>query len=709
MTIENSSKILLLLLLASVLLLTGGCDSIMPAPPIAKIVPHTLEEFDNARLDNYYWLNQREDPEVIDYLNAENAYTEAIAGTYADFKQSLFDEITGRIKQDDESVPYKFQGYWYVSRYEEGLEYEITARHEGTLDAPEQIMLNENELAEGHDYFAARGLRVSKDNRILVFAQDTVGRRLYTLRFKNLETGEYLSDEIQGVSGNHCWANDNKTVFYTRKDPVTLRSYQVFKHVLGADPADDELVYQEDDDTFGVYVFRTKSQKYVMIACDQTLSSEYRYLDADRPDGEFTVFLPRQREHEYSLQHYGDHFYIRTNHQAPNFRLMRTEIGRNALANWEDVIPHRDDVLFQDSEIFNNYLMVDERREGLNHLRVIPWNGDPEYEIPFAEPAYVARAGQNVDFDTDVLRYMYTSMTTPLTTYDFDMSTREQTMMKQDEVVGDFKSSDYETDRIMCESRDGTMVPVSLVWRIGTRDDGPAPLLLYAYGSYGYSQEAYFTSHRLSLLDRGFIFAIAHVRGGQEMGRQWYEDGKLLKKINTFTDFIDCGQALIDQGYTNSDKLYAMGGSAGGLLVGAVINMAPELFHGAVAQVPFVDVVTTMLDDSIPLTTGEYDEWGNPNVQEYYDYMLSYSPYDNVREQEYPSLLVTTGLHDSQVQYFEPAKWVAKLRAMKQGDSLLLLRTDMESGHGGASGRFKRYEETAFTYTFLLTLAEIYE
>ncbi len=615
----------------------------------------------------------------------------------------------GRIKKNDESVPYKLDGYYYYQRYVAEGEYPIYCRKKGSLESNEQIMLNVNELAEGEDYCAVRGARVSSGRDILGFATDTVGRRFYTLRFKNLATGEYLPDEIDNVTSNFAWAEDGKTLLYARQDPTTLRRYQVYLHVLGTDSSNDELVYQEDDETFSVHVFKTKSKKYIMIGSEQTVASEYRYLDAAKPDGEVRVFLPRQRDHEYDVDHLGDDFFIRTNWNAKNFRLMKTPVTATARKNWEDVIPAREDVLLESFELFRNYLVVEERKEGLIRLRVRPWSGATEHYLDFGEPTYLAYVSVNAELDSTTLRYGYTSMTTPQSTYDYDMGTGEKALLKQDEILGEFDSSNYATERQWATARDGTRVPISLVYRKGFEKNGTSSLLLYGYGSYGSSLDATFRSDRLSLLDRGFVYAIAHVRGGEELGRTWYEGGKLLQKKNTFTDFIDAASFLVAEKYANPERVFAMGGSAGGLLMGAVVNMHGDLFRGVVADVPFVDVITTMLDESIPLTTSEYDEWGNPNDREYYDYMLSYSPYDNVEAKDYPNLLVLTGLHDSQVQYWEPAKWVAKLRALKTDDNRLVLKTNMEAGHSGATGRFKRYEETALKYAFVLDLAGITE
>jgi len=678
-------------------------------PPVAKIIPKELEIHGDVRIDNYHWLRERENPEVIAYLKAENDYTAKVMAHTEALRNTLFEEIKGRIKQTDTSVPYKEDDYFYYTRYEESKEYPIYSRKKGSLDSPEEIMLDVNVMAEGYSFFSVRGLAVSFGQDLLAFATDTVSRRIYTLYFKNLTTGEIYSDEIPNVTGNVAWANDNKTLFYAKKDLTTLRSYQIYRHELGTDPAEDELVYQEDDDTFSCYVFKTKSKRFLMIVSSQTLSTEVRYLEADDPRGEFTVFLERKRGHEYDLDHYGEKFYIRTNDRAENFRLMETPITATGRENWKEVIPHREDVLLSSFELFRDHLVLQERKEGLIYLRIITWDGSGEHYIDFGEPAYLAYISTNPDANTQILRYGYTSMTTPNSIYDYDMVTREKVLLKQDEVLGDFDPNDYQTERLHATARDGVKVPVSIVYRKGIQNDGSSPLLLYGYGSYGSSTNATFSASLLSLLDRGFVYAIAHIRGGQEMGRQWYESGKLLKKKNTFTDFIDCAEYLIEEGYTNRDRLFAMGGSAGGLLMGAVLNMRPDLFKGIVTRVPWVDVVTTMLDPDVPLTTSEYDEWGDPNQKEYYDYMLSYSPYDQVQAKDYPHLLVTTGLHDSQVQYWEPAKWVAKLRALKTDQNRLVLKTNMEAGHGGASGRYQRYRETAFYYAFLLDLAGIRE
>lgn len=673
------------------------------SPPLAARKPKELTIHGDTRTDPYYWLNERENPEVIDYLTAENQYLDTIMSHTKGFQEKLYNEMIGRIQQTDMSVPYKENGYFYITRYEEGQEYPIYSRRKGNMEAPEEIMLDVNQLAKGFDYYAVGGRSVSPDNRLLVYGEDTLSRRIYTLRIKDLTTGELLPDIIPNTGGSATWAEDNKTLFYATKDS-TLREYRIWKHRVGTPPSADQLVYEEKDETFGAFVYKTKSKKFIVIGSSSTLSEEYRYVDASKPDDPFTVFQPRERGLEYSIEHFNDIWYIRTNLDAKNFRLMKTPLQSTAKSNWTEVIPNRNDVLLEGFDVFKDYLVLSERKAGITQLRVMPTQGDEHY-IEFGESAYVAYTSVNPEFDTEVLRLNYQSLTTPNTTFDYNMKTREKTLLKQQEVLGGFNASDYKSERIMVKVRDSVEVPVSIVYHKNTRLDGTSPCLLYGYGSYGASMDPNFSMSRLSLLNRGFVFAIAHIRGGEEMGRQWYEDGKLLNKKNTFYDFIDCGQYLVANKYSDPKKLYAMGGSAGGLLMGAVVNMAPELWAGVVAAVPFVDVVTTMLDESIPLTTGEFDEWGNPKDKTYYEYIKSYSPYDNVEAKAYPPLLVTTGLHDSQVQYWEPAKWVAKLRTMKTDHNPLLLHTNMDAGHGGASGRFKQFKEIAMEYAFLCDLA----
>jgi len=678
-----------------------------PKPPAAEVIPKELAAHGHPRIDNYYWLRERENPKVVAYLTAENEYLKASLKGTEPLQEKLYNEIVGRIKPTDMSVPFRDRGYVYYTRFEEGKEYALYCRQKDAPNAPEEILLNVNQMAEGHAYFQVSGLEVSPDNKMIAYGEDTVSRRLYTLRFKNLATGETLPDAIPNTLGPAAWAADNKTVFYTLKDTTTLRPYKIKKHVLGKSPAADKDVYTEADETYESYVAPSKSNKFLFIASESTLSTEYRVLDAANPDGAWKVVEPRERDLEYHIEHFRDKFYIHTNWQAKNFRLMETALDKTAKENWREVIPHRADVLLEGFELFTNYLVVQERKAGLPQLRAISWKDKTENSVDFGEAAYTAYIGNNPEFDTDWLRFQYSSLTTPNSTYDYHLGTREKKLLKRQEVLGGFDPTNYQAERLSAKAGDGVQVPISLVGRKGLMKNGENPLLLYGYGSYGYSTDPDFNSAVLSLLDRGFIFAIAHIRGGQEMGRAWYEDGKLLKKKNTFTDFIACAEHLAAAGYTNPAKLFAEGGSAGGLLMGAVVNLRPDLFKGVIAAVPFVDVMTTMLDPTIPLTTSEYDEWGNPNVKEYYDYMLSYSPYDNVAAKDYPALFVTTGLHDSQVQYWEPAKWVAKLRATKTGRRPIYLMTNMEAGHGGASGRFRQYRETAVEYAFLLDLAGI--
>lgn len=680
-----------------------------------------MTEHGNTRTDNYFWMRLSDEQkeaktpdaqtqDVLDYLNAENDYLKKTMAHTEGLQKTLFDEITGRIKQDDETVPVSENGYSYYNRFEKGADYPFVCRKKDVKGAAEEIMLNGPEMGKDQSYFSIGGATVSMNNQYLAYGVDLVSRREYTLYFKDLTTGKLLADKIDNTTGGAIWANDNKTVFYTKKDPVTLRSSYIYKHILGTDQSKDVLVYEEKDETFSCAVYKSKSNDFIMIGSWQTLSSEIRYIDANAPNGKWTVVLPRERNHEYSVEHFGNDFYITTNKDAKNFKLVKTPIKKTAIANWTEVIPHRDDVLLEGIEIFKNFLVISERKSGLNAIRVIEWKTKKEHYIPFGDPAYMAYTHSNPEFDTETLRYSYTSMTTPSTVYDYDMRSGKQIEMKRQEVMDpNFSADNYVCERIYATARDGSKVPMSIVYKKGTKKDGTAPLLLYGYGSYGYSIDPSFSSVRLSLLDRGFIYVIAHIRGSQTLGRQWYEDGKLLKKMNTFNDFIDCGKWLIENKYTSSEHMYAQGGSAGGLLMGGIINMAPTLWNGVIAAVPFVDVISTMWDESIPLTTGEFDEWGNPKDKEYYEYMLSYSPYDNIQAKAYPNLLITTGYWDSQVQYWEPAKWIAKLREMKTDDHQLMMHCNMAVGHGGASGRFERYKEVALEYAFLLNLEGITE
>lgn len=672
--------------------------------PVAKKVSKELVKHDDVRVDNYYWMNDREDQEVIAHLEKENAFYTEMTKHTTDFQASLFEEMKSRIKEDDSSVPYKQNGYWYITRYEIGKEYPIYSRKKGNLDATEELLFDCNELAKGHEYFSLSSFSISPDNTLAAFSVDTVSRRKYTLRVKNLKTGEILADKVDNTTGSSVWADDNKTIFYSKKDDVTLRSDKIFKHKLG--DTEDTLVFNEEDETFSAYVYKSKSKKYIIIGSYSTLTSECRTIKANDPDGQFKIFAPRTRGLEYGIAHYKNDFYVLTNKDgATNFKLMKVEEGDTSAENWKEFIPHRADVLLEGMDIFKDYYVLSERKNGLNELKIVRWDGTDSYYLPFDIETYTANVSTNPDFDTETLRYRFNSMSTPSSIIDFNMRTKAKEIKKEQEVLGGkFAKENYIEKRIWATARDGVKVPMSIVYHKDTKLDANTPVLQYAYGSYGATIDPYFSTVRLSLLDRGFVYALAHIRGGQYLGRPWYEDGKLLKKKNTFTDFVDCSKFLISEGYTSADHLYAMGGSAGGLLMGAIVNMAPELYNGIVAAVPFVDVITTMLDDSIPLTTGEYDEWGNPNEKEYYDYMKSYSPYDQVTAKAYPNMLVTTGLHDSQVQYFEPAKWVAKLREVKTDENILLFDINMDAGHGGASGRFESLKEVAKEYAFLLDL-----
>ncbi len=675
-------------------------------PPTVTKIPKKLEKFNDVRIDNYYWLNQRDNPEVIKYLNEENEYYDKITANTKDLKESLFQEMKARIKEDDSSVPYKSNGYYYITKYIKGGQYPIYSRKKGSLNIKEEIIFDVNEMAKPHDYYALNNFSVSPNNELVTFGTDTVSRRQYTIQIKNLKSGKIYSEKIENTTGSATWAADNKTIFYTKKDPVTLRSYAIMKHVLGTPVSDDVEVFVEKDDTFGTFVYKTKSKKYIVIGSTSTLTTEYQILKADNPNGEFKIFQPRKRGLEYHIAHFKNHFYIQTNKDgAKNFKLMKTPETKTTLDNWIDEIPHREDTLLEDFSIFKDYLVLEERNNGLGKIRIKRWDNKEDYYLPFNEETYSAGVHSNPEFDTDILRYSYQSFTTPSSVIDFNMKTKEKEIKKEQEVLGGkFKKENYISKRIWAPARDGKKIPVSIVYHKNTKLTKDTPLLLYGYGSYGYTLEDRFSTTRLSLLDRGFVYAVAHIRGSEYLGREWYEDGKLLKKKNTFYDFIDSAKYLIDKNYTSPKHLYAEGGSAGGLLMGAIVNLEGELFNGVIAAVPFVDVLTTMLDDSIPLTTGEYDEWGNPNEKEYYFYMKSYSPYDNVQAKNYPNMLVTTGLHDSQVQYFEPAKWVAKLRELKKDNNILLLHTDMKVGHGGASGRFNALRDIALDYSFLLNL-----
>ncbi len=680
----------------------------MNTPPIAKKQTKVFEEHGNSRTDNYYWLNQREDKEVIEYLEAENTYTKDVLKGTEKLQEKIYNEIVGRIKKDDESVPFDYKGYKYYNRFEAGGEYPVYCRQKLEENSQEEIMLNGNEMAKGHAFFSIGSWEISHNNQILAYSVDTVSRRKYTVHFKNLETGEIYSESIKNTSGNISWANDNKTIFYTVKDE-TLRPYQIYKHILGTAISDDKLIYEETDPTFTTYIYKTKSDKFLVIGSGSTMTDEYQILNANTPEKEFKLFNKRTRGIEYSFAHQENRFLIRTNYKAKNFRLMETSDAETSIENWKEVFAHDENTLLEGVDAFKDFYVLSERKNGLPLFKIVDKKTNKEHYVKFDEDDYYAYISSNPEYSTTKIRYGYTSLKTPRSVFDYNVNSHEKTLMKQDEVVGGYNADDYVTERLYAPSRDGVKVPISIVYKKGFKKDGSQPLLQYGYGSYGYSIESTFRSSRLSLLDRGFAFAVAHIRGGEEMGRHWYEDGKLLKKKNTFYDFIDVADFLIAEKYTSNEKIFAYGGSAGGLLMGAVINYRPELFKGVIAAVPFVDVVTTMMDESIPLTTGEYDEWGNPNKKEYYDYILSYSPYDNVETKDYPAMLVTTGLHDSQVQYWEPAKWVAKLRELKTDNNPLLLWTNMDFGHGGASGRFEIHKETAMEDAFMLMLLGIEE
>lgn len=676
--------------------------------PIAPKKPELLEIHGHQRNDQFYWMKDRENPVVIEYLNAENEYLKTALKSTDEFQNQLFEEMKGRIKEDDQSVPYFKSGYFWYSRHETGGEYPIYCRKKESLEAAEEIILDVNQLAEGKSYYQVGGTSTTPDQKILAFASDEVGRRIYTIHFKNLETGEIYAQSIPETTGNFSWAADNKTLFFSKQDSDTLRANQVFKYLFGNNPTESKLIFEEMDEEFTCHVHKSKSEAYLFIHSESTISSEMRFLESKNPSGEFQILQSRKPHLEYAADHYQDHFWIRTNHEAQNFKLVKAPVSSPSLENWEDVIPHRKEVLLEDFDLFSHFLVTQERSNGLVQILIKTWDQSAEHHLVFDDETYTAWISTNPEFDTEILRFGYNSMVSPSSVFDYNMVTREKTLLKQQEVIGGYDSSGYHSERIWAKAGDGVMVPISLVYKKELfSGDGKNPLLLYSYGSYGFSMDAYFSSTRLSLLDRGFVFAIGHIRGGEDLGRHWYENGKMLKKVNTFSDFIACAEHLIQKNYTSPTHLYAMGGSAGGLLMGAVINMRPDLFHGIVANVPFVDVVTTMLDESIPLTTGEFQEWGNPKDQEYYEYMLTYSPYDNVEAKDYPNLLVTSGLHDSQVQYWEPTKWVAKLRELKTDSNLLFLHTNMEAGHGGASGRFNSLKELALEYTFLFFLENL--
>ena len=675
--------------------------------PIAEKIEKKLSIHGDTRIDEYYWLNQRGDKKVIDYLNAENSYRDLYMKDYKGLEEELFQEIKSRIKEDDSSVPYLDNGYYYYTRYEKGKQYPIYCRKKGNLEAKEEVLIDANIMSEGYDYFRVGDIEISPDDKVMAYSIDTLSRRIYTIYFMNLETREVHKENIKNTSGSITWANNSKTLFYNLKDIETLRTDRVMMHNLNSNSTDKEIFFEEDE-TFSVYSYKTKNDKYIIIGSSATLSQEFRYVSADSPNKDFKIFQKRVNGLEYSIDHFDGKWFIRTNKdKATNFKLMICDENRTNKENWKDYISHRQDVLLEDIDLFNNHLVITERKTGLRRIEIRPWKGGNSHYIEFEDEAYSLYSSTNLETNTNKFRYSYSSMTTPNSVIEYDMNSKEKIILKETEVLGGkFDKNNYVSLRVWAPARDGKKIPISLVYRKDMYKNGENPLLLYGYGSYGITNNASFSSVRLSLLDRGFVYAIAHIRGSQYLGREWYDDGKMFKKKNTFYDFIDSGKFLIKEGYSNDEKLFAMGGSAGGLLMGAVVNMEPKLFRGIVAGVPFVDVITTMLDEDIPLTTFEYDEWGNPNNKDSYDYMLSYSPYDQVEEKEYPAIFITTGYHDSQVQYFEPAKWIARLRDRRTNNEPLLMYCNMDAGHGGASGRFEAYKETAMEYAFFISLLE---
>jgi oligopeptidase B len=702
----------LILILIFGVIFAQSCNSDMKntsmkkiTPPVAEQKPYQHSIHNDIRMDEYYWLKDKDNPEVIDYLERENDYYEKATSHTVEFQNELFEEMKARIKEDDSSVPYFYNGYWYVSRYEKGKEYPIYTRKRETLDTEEEILFDCNELSKGHEYFRLVGISISPDNTKAAFAIDTVSRRQYTLKVKDLVTGKLLDTSIENTTGGSVWAKDNETLFYTQKDPITLRSEAIYRHNIYAPNNEKNLVYEEEDDTFSVYVMDSKSEDYIFISSYSTLTTEFQYIKSDEPLGDFKYFQKRIRGLEYSISHFEDNFYVFTNaDDAENYKIMKTPVNQTERSNWVDFVDHRPQVLLEDLEIFKEYFAITERENGLTKIRIQSWDGLKDFYLPIEGETYSLYASTNVDFNTTKLRYVFNSMTSPSSVREFDMANEEHNILKEQEVLGDFDKNNYTSDRLWATAEDGVKIPISIVHHKETELNSNTPILLYAYGSYGSTIDPNFSTTRLSLLNRGFAFAIAHIRGGEYMGRNWYDDGKLFNKKNTFSDFISSSKFLIEEGMTSSEHLYAYGGSAGGLLMGVILNDAPKIYNGVISAVPFVDVVTTMLDDTIPLTTSEYDEWGNPNDKEYYHYIKSYSPYDNVKVQDYPNILVTTGLHDSQVQYWEPAKWVARLRKLKTDNKQLYLNTNMNAGHSGASGRFDPLHETAKKYSFLLEL-----
>jgi len=675
--------------------------------PRAEKINKIMTMHNHERVDEFYWLNERENPKVIDYLNAENDYRDSYMEKYKGLENELFEEIKSRIKEDDSSVPYLDNGYYYYTRYEKGKQYPIYCRKKDNLNNPEEILIDANEMSQGHEYFRIGGIDISPNNKIMAYSVDTVSRRLYTIKFKNLESGEEGVHSIPNTSGGATWANDNKTIFYNQKNKNTLRTERVMRHVLSSDKNDEEVFY-ENDDEFNLYSYKSKSGKYIMVISGKTISDEISFLSADNPNEDLKIFQKRIDGLEYSVDHFGDKWYIRTNlNGAQNFKLMQCDEDYTSSENWKEFIQHSESILLEGVEVFNDFMVITERENGQRRFNVISNKDGQSHYIDFEEEVFSAYSSVNLEISSTKFRYGYSSMTTPNSTIEYDMNSRKKIILKESEVMGgNFDKNNYQSKLVWANARDGKKVPISLVYKKDTYVEGENPLLLYGYGSYGSTNSAGFSSVRLSLLDRGFVYAIAHIRGSQYLGRQWYEDGKMFNKKNTFWDFIDSAKYLGENNYVDKDQIFAMGGSAGGLLMGAVTNMEPEVFKGIVAGVPFVDVVTTMLDETIPLTTFEFDEWGDPKDKDSYFYMLSYSPYDQVEEKDYPAIFITTGYHDSQVQYFEPAKWIARLRDRRTNKEPLLMYCNMDAGHGGASGRFEAYKETAMEYAFLISLTE---
>ncbi len=670
------------------------------APPIAKMIPHSETLNGDVRNDNYYWLKDKSNPEVIKYLEEENAYTSAMMKHTEKLQEELYKELLGRIKETDLTVPHKLDDYYYYSRTEQGKNYPIYCRKKGNLEAPEEIILDQNQLAQGHSYFQIGAVAVSPNHQLLAYSSDTTGAETFTLFVKDLSSGQLLSDQIPNTSYSVEWGNDNQILFYTTLDEAK-RPYKLFRHKLGTEYQQDTLIYHEKDEAYFLGLNKTRSRQFILMELESNTTTEIHYLDADQPLGEFKIIHPRQAEMEYRVDHHAGDFFILTNDGAKNFKLMQAPVSDPAKENWKEFIPHSDSVLLERLYAFQNHLVLFERQRGLRQIRVINLQSNQTHYVDFPEPAYVVWPSQNYEYKTNIFRFDYSSLITPRSIYDYNLETRQRELKKQYEVLGGYDPSEYQSERIFATAPDGAQIPISLVYKKGVKKNGGQPLYLYGYGSYGASIDAGFNPNRLSLLNRGFIYALAHVRGGAEMGRYWYDQGKLLNKKNTFDDFIACAEHLIKEGYTSEEKLVIAGGSAGGLLMGAVTNLRPDLFRIVVAKVPFVDVLNTMLDPSIPLTVTEYEEWGNPHKKELYDYMKSYSPYDNVTAKNYPALLITASLNDPRVGYWEPVKWTAKLRALKTDKNLLLLKVNMGAGHGGPSGRYQQLKETAFEFAFL--------